>query len=173
MIYKFQDPIILTFLLVYVPNCKSLGAILAQSESLNKYLQMITGIIFTYVYVSIMACRNFVLFLCSLTLNSKLVDRCFGAGYFSLACIACTFICKQNDLSSLDELSLEFLYIELSCAENLPLVNWYALGDLYLFLYDSCSLWHKLLKCPIITVSALIFSSRAVESFYVFGISNL
>ena len=38
IIYKLQDPKILTFLLVYVSNSKSLGAILAQSGSLNKYL---------------------------------------------------------------------------------------------------------------------------------------
>ena len=47
IIYKLQDPIILAFLLVYIPNCKSLGTILAQSGFLNKYLYMLTGIIFT------------------------------------------------------------------------------------------------------------------------------
>ena len=52
-IYKLQDPIILTFLLVYVPNCKSLGAILAQSGSLNRYLYMLTGIILTSVCVCV------------------------------------------------------------------------------------------------------------------------
>ena len=102
MIYKLQDPIILTLLLVYVPNCKSLGATLAQSASLNRYLHMLTGIIFTSAYVSILAHRNLVLFLCGLTLNSKLVNRCTVAGYFSLGCLACTFISKQNDSSSLD-----------------------------------------------------------------------
>ena len=38
---------IFTFLLVYVPHCKSLGVILAQSGSLNRYLYMLTGIILT------------------------------------------------------------------------------------------------------------------------------
>ena len=138
MTYRLQDLIILTFLLVYVPNCKSLGTILAQSGSLNRYFYMLTGIRFTSVHVSSLAHRNVVLFLCSVTLNSKLVNRCFGAGYLSSACLACTFICKQNDSSSLDELSLEFLYIDLSSADSLPLVNWYAIGDLGLFLNDSC-----------------------------------
>ena len=77
------------------------------------------------------------MFLCGLTLNSKLVNICFGAVYPSLACLACTFICKQNDSSFLDELSLEFLCIELSSADNLLLVNWYALHVLDFFLNDS------------------------------------
>ena len=97
MIYNLQDSIILTFLLVYVPNCKSLGAILAQSESLNKYLYLLIGIIFTSVHVLILDYRNLDLFLCGLTLNSKLVNRCFGAGYLALACTTFIFICKQND----------------------------------------------------------------------------
>ena len=93
--------------------------------------------------------------------------------YLSLACIACTFICKQNDSSSLDELSLEFLYIELSCADNLPLVNWYTLDDLGLFLYDSLFFVAQATELTkLVTVSALIFSSRTLESFYVFRFST-
>ena len=127
-------------------------------------------IILTSVHVSILAHRNLVLFLCSLTLNSKLVNRCFGAGYLSLAC---TFICKQNDSSSLEKLSLRFLYIELSCTDNVPLVNWYAFGDLGLFLYDSCYFVAQAPKMSkLVTVSALIFSSTSLESLYVFGIST-
>ena len=134
---------------------------------------MLTGIIFTSAHVSILAYRKLVLFLCGLTLNSKLVNRCFGAGYLSLACIACTFICKWNDSSSLDELSFEFLCNELSCVDNLPLVNWYALGDLDIFLYDSCFFVAQATKMSkFITVSALIFSSRSLESFYVCRIST-
>ena len=110
----------LDLLLVYVPNCKSLDPILAQSGSLDKYLQMLIGIIFRSAQVSILAHRNLVSFLCSLTLNSKFVNR--PEVYLALACSVCTFICKQKD-SSLDELSLEWLHIELSCVDNLPLVN--------------------------------------------------
>ena len=170
--YKLQYPIIFTFLLVYVPNCKSFGAILAQSGPLNRYLYLLTGIIFTSVHVSILAHRNLVLFLCGLTLNSKLVNRCSGAANLSLAYLACTFICKQNDSSSL-ELSLEFLYIDLSSADSLPLVNWYAVGDLGLFLNDSCSFVAQATKkTKFVTVSTLIFSSRTLESFYVFWVST-
>ena len=138
IIYKLQDPIILTFFLAYVPNCKSLGAILAESRSLNRYLYMLIGIRFRSAHVSILAHRNLVLFLCYLTLNSKFVNKCFGTRYFSWACLACTFICKQNDSSSLDELSLVFLHIDLSSADSIPLINRYAFGDLGLFLNDSC-----------------------------------
>ena len=166
--YKLQDPMIFTFLLVCVPKHKSLGAILVQSGSLNRYLYMLTAILFTSTHVSFLAHRNLDSFLCGLTLSSKLVNRCFGIRYFSLACLACTFICKQND-SSLLELSLEFLYIESSSADSLPLVNQYAFGDLGLFMNDSCFFVTQATKMTKpVTVSTLIFSSRTFESFYDF-----
>ena len=90
---------------------------------------------FTSSLVSILACKNLVLVLCGFTLTSRFVSRCCGAGQLVLACLACNFICKQNDSS------LEWPHLELSCVDNLLLINWYVLFYLdWVFLKDSCFL---------------------------------
>ena len=88
MIYKLQDPIILGFLFVYVPNCKSLGAILAQSASLKKKF------VDTYWHnIYICACVNSGLqepsiVLVQLDFEFQICYQMFWPGYLSLAHIA-------------------------------------------------------------------------------------
>ena len=170
IIYKLQDPKILT-LLVYVPNCKSLGALLAQSGSLNKCLYMLTVIMFTSAQVSILACRNLVLFLCGLTLNSKLVNRCCCVGCLLIACSACNFICRQKDYYLMNYHLSGHIWdqlVQIICHLSTGML----LVILIFFVRFLLLVPQATKMATFMAISALIFASRTLESFSMFRITT-